>query len=318
MQQKDNTLIISYSIGYTDWYVSEFYKFLHQKLEERCNIKFKFIPIEELGRTYGVTDTRTNNTFFNWYNFLIYNPKTDQFFAHSSDDYSVEALDDGLKRNYDIVKFSCVPDTRHDFYKKHKNFIQPSVYRFEMWSDYKKLVESNKSKSKIDKAYFIGLPYGYREMYFRKLDGNSFFVMEDKVDSKKRKTKTHYYEELSKYKYNLSLNGAAGICYRDVEIFGVGNFNLREPYTCLTYNPIEKDVHYIEMFDEHLVSEIIVPNINVSDKIADRVNQVTEFCNSKEGSIMLEQSTKWFEDNCKPENQFEIMFSIIEESSILG
>ena len=36
-------LIISYEQGYNNWYVSEFYKYFHNKLSEITNIQFEYI-----------------------------------------------------------------------------------------------------------------------------------------------------------------------------------------------------------------------------------------------------------------------------------
>ena len=318
MQQKDSNLVISYSLGYHDWYVSEFYKFLHSKFEEKYRIKFKFIPIEEFGKKYGVLERTHIFTAFDWYNLIIYNPKTEKYFMPSCHDHSVEALHDGLHRGLDITKFSCVPDTRHSFYSKYKDYIVPSVYRFEMWGDYKKLLDTKNNKSKLDKAYFIGELYGYRENYFNKLNAKDFFVIQNKQNPEHRKSKEKYYEELSKYRFNLSLNGAAGICYRDLEIFGLGNFNLRDTFTCLTHDTIIKDVHYVEMFNEKLNQEIINPNIDSSKEIDIRIEEITGFCNSKEGELMLQNTKEWFANNCDPEKQVNVIDSILEEFTILN
>lgn len=319
MNPSDN-LIISYTTQNGDWYVSKFYEYLHLKLEQIFKITFTYIPIQELNELHKdsrISSCLNSNNFFNWFNLIIYNPKTDQYFLHSSHDFTFEALQDGLERGYDIVKFSCVPDTEHNLYTKYKELTVPSVYRLENWSDYETILNQPKCKHQINQAFFIGLIHNDRARLMPELSKTNLLNVVDKY-STQPKCKEDYFKTLSIYKYNLSFNGVAGLCYRDLEIFGLGNFNLRAPYTCLTYNNIQKDVHYIELFDKELISNIMDPSIDTFTQMQTRIEEVMDFCNTKQGQEILDQASLWFKENVNPDKQVAIMCKIIEESNILN
>ena len=318
MKPSDN-LTISYTTQNGDWFVSKFYEYLHLKLEQKLNITFNYIPIGELSELHKdsrISSCLNSNNFFNWFNLIIYNPKTDKYFLHSSHDFTFEALQDGLERGFDIVKFGCVPDTEHPLYTKYKEITVPSVYRLENWGDYGKLINHPKCAHQIDQAFFIGLIHSDRAALMPELSKTNLCKIVDK--SIFPKCKDDYYKALSIYKYNLSLNGAAGICYRDLEIFGLGNFNLRTPNTCLTHNPLQKNVHYVELFDKELISNIINPNIDTFTQMQTRIEEVMDFCNTNTGQEILDQASLWFKENCEPNKQVEILYKIIEESNILN
>ena len=75
-------LIISYEYGYTNWYVSEFYKFFHSKLVEETDIEFEYISLRNLSIKFNQEFQTHHSTIFNWFNLVIYNPDNEKMFVH--------------------------------------------------------------------------------------------------------------------------------------------------------------------------------------------------------------------------------------------
>lgn len=310
-------LIISYEQGYNNWYVSEFYKYFHKKLSEITNIQFEYVSLRDLSNKFGKDYTNQTGSIFNWFNLVIYNQTTDKFFVHSWYDYAPEILKYSVNNNFNVVKFSCVSNLTDSIIEEYKDkiIVQPSVYYVENWKDIEYILSTENSLLKDNKAYFNGLNHGIRENVLNSLSDNSFFNIRTKGNPEHFRQKKDYYDEVSKHKFGLSLNGAANICYRDLELFGLGVLNLRQPLNSKTYEPIVKDVHYVEFINDDLVNKILDKE-NIDSIINDKVGELLEFSTTKQYDDMIEESKKWFIKNCLPENQFKTIVSFFDDFNI--
>lgn len=310
-------LIISYDQGYNNWYVSEFYRYFHGKLLENTNIKIEFVPLRELSVRFNKDFYNQGSTIFNWYNLVIYNPKNDKMFIHSWYDYATEILKYSVENNFNVVKFSCVSNLTDEIIEKYKDSIvvQPSVYYVENWNDINLINNTPKSEIKSNKSYFNGWNHGLRENILNSLSHNDFFNIRTKNNPEHFRQKIDYYSELSKHNFGLSLNGAANICYRDLELFGLEVLNLRQPLKCKTYNPIVKDVHYLEFIGDDIIQKILQKE-NIDNLINDKVNELIEFQSTKEYDNMIGESKNWFLENCLPNKQFDIILSFFDSFDI--
>jgi hypothetical protein len=311
-------LIISYEQGYDNWYISEFYKYFHSKLSDNSDIEFEYMSLRQLSLNFNQEFQTHSSTIFNWYNLVVYNPNNEKMFIHSWYDYAPEMIEFSVNNNFNIVKFSCVSNLTDKIIDKYKdNFIvQPSVYCLENWSDIDMITSITKPKVRQNKAYFNGLNHGYRENIMNCLSNNEFFNIRTKVNPKHFRQKNDYYSELSNYNYGVSLNGAANICYRDLELFGLGVLNLRQPLNSKTYVPLIKNIHYIELFDDNLCDQIIFNHNNPDKVISEKVEELMDFSTTKEYDNIINESKKWFIDNCLPENQYNILVSFFENFDI--
>jgi hypothetical protein len=310
-------LIISYEQGYHNWYVSEFYKYFHKKLSEITNIQFEYVSLRDLSNKFGKEYTNQTGSIFNWFNLVIYNQITDKFFVHSWYDYAPEILKYSINNNFNVVKFSCVSNLTDSIIEEYKDkiIVQPSVYYVENWKDIEYILSTENSSLKDNRAYFNGLNHGIRENILNSLSNNSFFNIRTKGNPEHFRQKKDYYDEVSKHKFGLSLNGAANICYRDLELFGLGVLNLRQPLNSKTYEPIVKDVHYVEFINDDLVNKILDKE-NIDSIINDKVGELLEFSTTKQYDDMIDESKKWFIKNCLPENQFKTIVSFFDDFNI--
>lgn len=310
-------LIISYDGGYNNWYVSEFYKYFHKKFQEQVNVNLKYIPTKDLAKYFGKEVSNHSSSIFNWYNLILLNPKNERFFIHSWYDYAPEIIDYSIENNFDISKFSCVSNLTEDIIQKYKSKmeVQPSVYYLENWSDIGLVNKHMNLPKKIDKVYFNGLIYGHREKIIEFLKTKKYFTIKTKTNPNEFQSKTDYYNLLSAHKFGLSLNGAANICYRDLELFGLGVINLRQPLKSMTYNPIIKDVHYIEFLTDNLVDSIINDR-DVNQIIDLEIERLLDTSTEYQLKEMIFESKNWFNQNCQPQNQFEIIKSFMNELEI--
>lgn len=312
-------IIISYDLGYTNWYVSEFYQYFHKKIiENNPKINFEYISLRELASKYGFDFNGFGSLFANWYNLILYDEISEKFFIHSWYDYAAVIPEFCLQNNIDLKTFSCASRLTQDIidtYSLNNIEVKPSPYYLEWWSDYETIKKLNINKSKKQKCYFAGANHGIRQNILSELSKNDFFKINIKSNPDEFKQKNEYFEELSNHMFGLSLNGAAEICYRDLELFGTNVINLRAPLNCLTHNPILKDVHYIEFIDDNL-TKMILNNENIDSEIENKIHQLECFIQTKDYDNMIGETKNWFEKNCSPESQFEIISSFLKDFSI--
>lgn len=138
-----------------------------------------------------------------------------------------------------------------DFYLEYSNIdvqkvVQPfsySVYRSTFDTKYCDIVYAQKKSSEFRKQglFFRGLFYGEREYcYFNNTHS------EIRVTNKDYKNLPEYAYELADYRCGLSFTGAAEICFRDMELMGLGIPIIRPLLTSVEFKePLIPDVHYI-------------------------------------------------------------------------
>lgn len=303
-----NNIIISYDLGYPNWYVSEFYKFFHNFLNTKLNVDIKYVPLSELSKRYGHEISNHTHSLFNWYNLIIIDTTKDRLFVHSWLDYAPSVLEWCIQNNFCVEIFSCVSNLS-DLVMQNYSCIRPSIYQLENWSDHNLIRESSKIKTN-KQIYFAGLGYGSRGELLNKLKKFVDFSINIKSVSNEFKDKTTYFNELSESKYGLSLNGAAGICYRDLELFGMNVVNIRQKLNCNFYNPLVSNIHYLEVFNDEKIRKLIESQ-NIENEVKEIIDYIENFSNSGQYIEMVETSQDWFQKNCLPESQSNILFEIL-------
>lgn len=313
-------LVISYNQLYTNWYVGTFYSLFHEKLKNKYDVNLEFIHLNNFAQKYSVDTNYSNGlpSCFSPYNLIITNPDNNKTFINSFHDYAPAIMSNGSGiEHFDVVKFVCVSRLTQDQYnEKSKNYkIQPGFYMLENWDDLE-FIEKNKNNEKIyNKVYFNGLNYGLRERITSLLSDSDLFNIKIKNNGGFL-PKNLYYDELSKHKFGLNLDGAGMICYRDLECFGLNVLLFRERLNVLTYDPILEDEHYITIIDNEIKSKLgdTSQNKYIIDKIEHIIHNSID---SGKIEHVLNEANKWYYRNCNIENQFNMMFEFLEDLEIL-
>lgn len=311
--------LISFDAYQGNWYVGELYKKFFETISE--NISCEYVHMSDLAKQYGEPTGYNQNlpSIFNIYNLIVQDKETKKTFVHSLHDYAVVMLEHHSAINkLNVVSFSCSSNLTKDTFEKNKNKIKiiPSFYILEHLSDVEYIKNTKKpSLGRNNKVYFNGLCYGARGQYYNIFKNSEIFNFKNKNDSNEYQSKNEYYESIKKYKYGLSLNGAAKICYRDLEYFALRTLNLREPLDIITHDQLKPDVHYKILIDEDIQSKIYEEKH--FDYIREKLkNKIIEIDNSGESEYILNESENWFNNNCLPEKQIYLLTQFIKESDL--
>jgi hypothetical protein len=298
--------------GIHDWCAGEIHHYILMKFVEKYpNIKFNIFNNNNFAKKYDLPSVE-KNSIANMYNLIIHNPSNNKMFINSLNDYAPCCLLPGTGVDkFNIVGFGCVSNhTEHNAIHFAKYNLLPSFYILEKTSDIQR-IERFKNKPRIyNSAYFLGLIHSKRSFYVQAFKDCELIKIFDK--SLYWKDRDDYFEELTNYKMSFSMDGAAIICHRDIESIGVGNILVRENIDIKMFEPLIPNVHYIEI----LTKEEKGGNIfNFKEIILDRINS---FVSDKvKTNDMLNESHKWFLNNCLPDKQFEIVNKLTKNLEIL-
>lgn len=313
------SIIVSYNLYQHNWYVGELYhSFFHSLLEDKIDVQY--MDIQDLCKKYDETFNYNNQypSLFSIYSLIILNTKTEEGFVCNLSDYAPLILEHQSAINkLNIKSFAMCSNLTNEHINKYKEYkIIPSFYILENLLDYDLINRFyNLKPQKIEKCYFNGLSYGYRSNYINQLRQDAFFDFKDKSQSSDFRSKEEYYKELSQSKYGLSLNGAAKICYRDLELFGLGTLNLREPLDILIHNQIKENIHYKVVLDDFIRSNIYYPEKTneIAEKIIDNINSIS----ASEYEFITNNARRWFVDNISQESQISFLKQCLIENNIL-
>jgi hypothetical protein len=315
-------LIISYKYRH-DWYVGEIYKYFHEQLIEKYpKVKFEFIENDDFKNKHSIGDYNNNlPSVLNQYNFLIINPKNEKTYINSLNDYAPFTVYPGSgAEKFDIQKFSFCSNFNDEIIKPIKHYNPtPSFYILENFSDLERVRKYREVKRKIEKAHFLGLMYGKRIDYMEILKDSEYFNIQSKDRPEFFRTKETYFETISQYNMSLSIDGAAKICHRDIECMGIGNLLIRETLEIKTHDQLLPNVHYYEILnpmEKNNFSSHTEENKKLyKELIEGRIKEITK--NKKEFNRIRKEGINWYEKNCLPDKQFELMNYFTENLNIL-
>ena len=311
------TIIISYNKYQNNWCVGELYDAFAKTMKYEQDTSF--IPIHELANMYSEPNHARENglpSIFNIYSLIIYNQEKHIGFIFSLSDYSQALLEHQSALDKLAIKaISFCSNLTKETIEKYKDInIIPSFYVLENWNDFR-IIEHTYSRNqpKIDKCYFNGSAYGHRASYVNNLKANSFFNL--KASNNSRNNKEEYYNELYEHRYGLSLNGAAKICYRDLECFGLGTLCLREPMNIQTKDQLLPDKHYKLVLDDFITQNIENPDKSnqVIEKLLHNINNIS----IEEEKYILHNAREWFINNVNPDKQISFIRQCLLENDII-
>lgn len=127
-----------------------------------------------------------------------------------------------------------------------------------------------------------------------------------------------YLEELDSRALNLSLNGTGEICFRDIEILGLGTALLRPKLVSKFHNKLIPDYHYISV-DFSDIEQGPDGYEVYCNKLADRLlKRFDEVKNDKDFiNFIGNNGRKWYEENGKIESNGKIAANLIDITKII-
>lgn len=315
------SIIISYNKHQNNWYVGELYEYFAKAMGSEQEISI--IPIHELAKIYSEPNqTRENGylSLFNIYNLIVYNPEKHIGFVHSLSDHSATMLEHkSALEKLGIKAMSFCSNLTNDIIEKYKYLdinIIPSFYVLEHWNDHDLIEKEYASyQPKTNQCYFNGACYGHRANYINSLRSNSFFNLKDKSNPEYYRTKQQYYQEFYQHRYGLSLNGAAKICYRDLECFGLGSLCLRESMEIKTKDQLLPDKHYKVVLDDFITQNIYDPDksAEVIERLLHNINNIS----TEEEEYIVHNARSWFINNAKPDTQVMFLKQCLLEINLI-
>lgn len=318
------TLTVSFRHLYSNWYVGELYvKFFSFLKETYKHINFEYVDIGDLGKKYGFTSEYTQHglpSVFSPYNLIIINSKAEKMFVHSLQDFPTAMVPSLLEiqKQIGLIKFCFCSNLTSSFLDKHKHTgisLCPSFYCLENLTDYD-LIKQNKQNTKSDKRpFFAGLTYGFRDFFKQLLIDSPKFNFLDKQDPNHFLEKGAYYAHLSKCFYGMSFDGAAKICYRDLEYFGLGVLNLRERLDVCTVEPLLEDVHYINFFDSEIKSYMwnYEKKQDIVRMLEDKLDDIIK---TGKYEYIVNNANTWYTNNCIPQSHIKWLHAFTKDFSL--
>ena len=200
------------------------------------------------------------------------------------------------------------------FYEKLDVTYTPISYLTQLVSieDYIEVLYNGRQERMYpSKLAFRGLLYQFRDYLskdnrFNVIDKSNHFLNEKQ-----------YIEELSCSNLNFSINGAAEICNRDIEIFGLGTALFRTELNVKFHNKLIPNYHYISVN----LDDINVKNFSekfdfngywkeLSDRVFDRFNEVKDdydFIN-----FVAKNGRKWYLENGTVDSNVNIIYNLLD------
>lgn len=162
------------------------------------------------------------------------------------------------------------------------------------------LYNQNLPKTNPDKPRFRNFPNDPFRMYIMK---DERFDGIDKRDN--MLMPAEYMAELNSHKINISINGHAEVCFRDMEILGLGNVLLRTKFVGKFHNELIPNYHYIAIdvddYEDHKT---------IADKIINKYNEV------KDDAALLNfignNGREWYLKNGTAEANADILIKILD------
>jgi hypothetical protein len=274
--------------GYYDWF---------KKNNPDINIEYDDVShIKKL-----ISSNENGSGYF----LIIKNPANSKYIVVSYWDYMPDLLIHGsgwdVNNCVEIITSSGIRDNAYNIK------YTPFTYALYMKSD--ELIVKNSFIPFADKKYyeepfFRGLLYGTRK-FLHEIHPDQ--IVGDCIP------KNDYIKELSDRKICLSLNGAAEITYRDLEILGTGSVLLRPLLKGKFYNDLTPWVHYVP-FEDFGVTACRINPANQWNEIETVFNKIKNDENLL--SKISQNGLEWYKKNGTIDANIEILKKVIDVNKL--
>ena len=196
---------------------------------------------------------------------------------------------------YSAVDAKTYQQIHKTSYCVHNTMIEDSI----------NIVNTDFTKKNRNSLFFRGFLYSDRHSIGSAISSDMNFI---KV-SQDRISYSEYIQELNSYQIGLSLNGAAEICNRDMEILGVGSVLLRPKLINTDFlNPLVPEFHYVSFetsSDPKAQLEILREKHNILIKDRDYMMYVA--LNGKE----------WYNENGSRQGNVSVLTKVLNIEELL-
>jgi hypothetical protein len=269
------------------------------------------------------------------YYLTIENPNTKKYILVSYGDKMVDLKDPAawdLENCAEI--FSSIGNHKNDVeYRMQEEIISSPISYTCSSSDaeimlnemYHARISSGKERSYPEKLSFRGHLYLFRKhlYYDKRFDIKGELMGFDSAGQViriegSRIPLREYIEELDSRALNLSLNGTGEICFRDIEILGLGTALMRPKLVTKFRNELIPNYHYISVDFSDIEQGISGYEIycnKLADRLLERFNEVR---NDKDFiDFIAANGRKWYEENGTIEANGRIAANSIDLSKII-
>lgn len=314
-------LNVYFETGNPNWlYISSFSQIYETLLEKYPEIEFNYINSITMRSSEGLGNAQKYGPHF----MIIENDENKKYILISYWD----KLDDVINKNdvtlwdmencVEIITSSGV-HVNDIYYKPLDCEYTPFSYTCPTMENQvliEKLYNERTERIYPEKLTFRGYLYLFR--HFLKSD-NRFNIYSSQINYL---TPSEYIKELDGFKLNFSINGAGEICYRDMEIMGLGTALFRTKLTTKFHNELIPDYHYISVdFDDY---EIPIhygthpfPGFweELSNRVIDRYNEIKD--DHEYINFVAENGRKWYLENGTLDANANIAVKILDFSKLL-
>lgn len=283
-------LIFYFQPSFSGWMPTKIFEYVYQYYND--------IYKEQIIKNHTISHSSDGGSRRGVHNLIIENQDTKKYKIISYWDRVYELLDD---QNGDWDNKNCLGIYSSVDAVLHEQII-PSSYCVLNTDIANKIdiVNKNFIQKSNNKLLFRG--YLHSERYFLneaiKNNTNQILqIFENRIPY------LNYVDELNSYMIGLSLNGAAEICNRDMEILGVGSVLLRPKLIKTNFhNPLIENFHYVS-YD---VCENQTEQLEI---ILDKYNQII---NDKEYMFFIANNgNEWYRNNGSLEGNVSVLLKIL-------
>ena len=303
-------LVVQYEFPHNEWFLTHYFHSVAKALvDKNPDIEFKFINSGDLSE-------RNSYTCNSAHIMTISNPDNGKYILQSFWDKNICLFNKHHWNPPNMVQLLCssgLNRAEYDHFFTHTpckdaipidydNVFTPFTY-FPYTTRATRIIEDlypqRNFENLNDKMVFRGALYNER-LFLRNTIHNGADIIVDNIQDSYKDAPEYLKEHIGNL-CALSINGAAEICNRDIELFGLGMPVLRPELNIIFHNPLIPDVHYIATGKCDFRCSTTHTDYNI---LKNAILEKFEFVkNNRDYCLQVGQNArKWYLENCTIDN----------------
>lgn len=308
-------LDLYFEYPHNDWAVTNLFGSIANRLQQTyTDITFNIHKSNFLEARY-----RENSSIGSPHLFTIKNPANDKYIILSFWDKSIEICYNLFRDVSKLVQLISSAGINENEYNAHKNvhaslnlpdldtIYTPFTYIPYTTSIAAQIEDIVKTPVKAfsDKIVFRGFLYDSREQLSTSFIDNNILILKDKLNT------YDYLQEQYNQTMCISLNGAAEVAHRDIELFGLGKAVMRPEFNLKFNDPLVPGTHYISLGKFNFFhGQSFIPTDTLKNNICDAyLNNInnTDYIN-----YIGKNAREWYLRNCTIDSATALFMSIVQ------